>query len=220
MAEVEETKVAGIIPNGIDCDNDYNPVLFDRSKQREEIGLRKNQKAVFFIGRLSEEKNPDVFIKTAQKILSTRDDVKFFIIGDGIMRPTIEKQLANINSNNLVYLGYQAQVAKYLSAADIFLLPSSIEGFPLSILEAMAMKVAVVASDVGAVSEVLEKGQAGKVITPGSADEAAASILELVADSKKLNSMKESGRKAVEREFSTKRLGENYTNLYQKALKL
>jgi len=221
QARLTVQKPVSVIPNGINCYDIFNPDLFVRSQQRFSLGIDEDDLAVFFIGRLSEEKNPDVFLDVAKIILSAEgnEDVKFFIVGDGPMRVELEKMLVRIGSENVQYLGYQSEVAQHLSAADIFVLPSSIEGFPLSIPEAMAMKVAVIASDVGAVSEVVEEGKTGFVVSPGSASEIADKIEILKQDKKLLENMKVSARKKVEAKYSNTILGKNYTKLYEGLLK-
>lgn len=208
------------IPNGINCYDDYNPELFEREKQRERIGLGSDDIGVFFIGRLSEEKNPDVFLEVARRVIATNNKkVKFYVIGDGAMRPKVEKLINGINSDQVVDLGYQAHVAPYLSAADIFVLPSSIEGFPLSILEAMAMRAAVIASRVGAVPDVIEDGVSGIIVSPGSADEIEAAIKELCNNAELLHTIKANSRKAVEDVYSNTLLGNNYRHMYQSTLR-
>lgn len=203
-----------IIPNGINAYDTFNPSLYDREMMRKELSLRDQDTSVFFIGRLSEEKNPDVFIDSAEKTCAKYADTKFFVIGDGAMRSQIEEQISKLKNDNVVYLGYQSEIAKYLSAADIFVLPSSVEGFPLSILEAMAMNVAVIASDVGAVSEVIEEGE-GYVITPGSATEIATRVELLRSDRGLLQQIKTRARKKVEFKYSNIQLGANYKKLYR-----
>jgi glycosyltransferase involved in cell wall biosynthesis len=166
---------------------------------------------------LSEEKNPDVFIRAARLAINTskKKNLKFFLIGDGVMRQEVELLIDNDGSDDITWLGYQSEVGRYLSAADIFVLPSSIEGFPLSILEAMAMGVAVVASNVGAVAEVIDTGKDGYVVKPGSADEIAQKVISLAEDPAKLDAMKAVGRKKVEQKYSNRILGANYRNLYE-----
>ncbi len=205
-----------VIPNGIDCYTTFKLELFERDKERKALGIDDNDIAVFFVGRLSEEKNPDVFVSAAKDILKVnkKSGIKFFVIGDGGMRHEVEESIRAIDSDSISYLGYQSEVAKYLSAADIFVLPSSIEGFPLSILEAMAMKVAVIASDVGAVSEVIENKVDGFVITPGNAKEICEAITTLDNNRKLLADMKILSRKKVEKNYSNKILGKRYTELY------
>ena len=131
------------------------------------------------------------------------------------MRPEIEKTVKDINNPNVKYLGYQSDVTRYLSTADIFVLPSSIEGFPLSILEAMAMNVATIASDVGAVSEVIESGVDGFVVPAGSSKDIEKTINHLITNIKLLEKIKVSAREKVLSKYSNKKLGDNYTKLYK-----
>ena len=210
-----------VIPNGIDCYTEFNPELINREKMRSELGILEGDLSVFFIGRLSVEKNPDVFLSVAKKIIDEKanqiSNMKFFVIGDGPMKGDVERTIKELNNPSVVYLGYQSKVVKYLGAADIFVLPSSIEGFPLSILEAMAMKVAVIASDVGAVSDVIDSGENGIIVQPGSVTDIVKAMHKL-ADKGRLNTIKENGRKKVEAFYSNKALGDNYKNLYKDLL--
>jgi len=215
--ELGENHDFRVIPNGIDSTNDFNPALHDRDELRAEFELDNDEVAVFYVGRFSEEKNPDVFLDAAAEIIHNQpkvSKVRFFMIGDGPMRAVIEKQVASISSTRITYLGYQSAIAHYLSAADIFVLPSAIEGFPLSILEAMAMRVVVIASNVGAVSEVITSGKDGFVVTPGSAKEIVEAIKKLATDKKLLATMKKLSRAEVEAKYSNIILGKNYRRLY------
>jgi glycosyltransferase involved in cell wall biosynthesis len=216
--ELGAGKSITVIPNGINCYEEFNPILFDRVAERKALGLKDEDLAIFFVGRLSVEKNPDVFIGAAEQILVTQNtkNVKFFVVGDGPMRPNVERLLKDIDNDAITYLGYQSEVAKFLSAADVFVLPSSIEGFPLSILEAMAMRVVVVASDVGAIPDVIKSGDDGFVVTPGSAPEIAEALSKLKANPKLLESMKDKSREKVEKNYSNRQLGKNYKQAYRK----
>ena len=222
VAESYNSKFAGglvskVIPNGIDCMNEFNPHLFDRTSMRESLGVAIDEKAVFFVGRLSEEKNPDVYIKAMDEV-TRQNKVKAFIIGDGPMRKDCEHLLNSIKNDKIVDLGYQKDVAKYLSAGDVFVLPSSIEGFPLSILEAMSMSLAIVASRVGAVPDVIKDGVNGYVVTPGSAEEVVEAVTKLT-NPKELNRIKTNNRKQAELKYSIQELGAQYNTLYREVLK-
>ncbi len=203
-----------VIPNAVNTKELYNPVLNDRPKQRKELGLDSDDLAVFFVGRMSEEKNPDVFLDAARRIVKQVDNIHFFLVGDGPMTPILNKTVDHIGNPRVRHLGYQSEVPQYLSAGDIFVLPSSIEGFPLSILEAMAMKMAVIASDVGAVSEIIESGTDGFVVSPGSAKEISQAIMELRAEPELLAKFKDQARQKVESKYSTEALGRSYRKLY------
>ncbi len=214
-------KPVTVISNGINSNDTYNPALFDRSEERRTLGIKEKEISIFFAGRLSEEKNPDLFIEVAEKILAKESsrNLKFFIIGDGSLRGVVEKMISGIDSDNIKYLGYQSDIARYLSAADIFVLPSSIEGFPLSILEAMAMRVAVIASDVGAVSQIVDTGENGIVVPPASIEDFIAAIEKLNSSPKLLEKLKNNARRKVEEKYSNIILGENYKKLYKEVLR-
>lgn len=207
------------VPNGVDCISNFNPILFNRQAERGELGLADDDLAVFFVGRLSSEKNPDVFLDSADSILNEYkiNNIKFFIIGDGNMRKIVEERIASLGGS-AVYLGYQSKVAKYLSAADVFVLPSSIEGFPLSILEAMAMRVVVIASEVGAVSDVISDKVDGYVVKAGSADQIVKNIIKLNKNRVLLEKNKVLARSKLEKKYSNEILKSNYVELYRDIL--
>lgn len=207
---------AKVIPNGIDCFTEFNPVNFDRDAMRAELGVKDDEKAVFFVGRLSVEKNPDVYIKAMNEVTKT-EKVKAFIIGDGPMKHDCEHMLKELKNKNIINLGYQSEVAKYLSACDIFVLPSSVEGFPLSILEAMSMNIAVVASRVGAVPDVIKDGKNGFVVEPGSAVEIRDAVLKLLEPTL-LAQVKQNNRKEAEKLYSNEQLSARYNTLYRETI--
>lgn len=210
-----------VIPNGINIDMEFNPDLINREKSREELKLNEDELAVFFIGRLSEEKNPDVFVNVAKAVAehsSNTKKIEFFIIGDGPMRKGIEAEIVKHKIPRVTYLGYQSDVAKYLAAADVFILPSAAEGFPLSVLEAMAMRTAVIASRVGAVPDVIRNGKNGYIVEPGSVKDIESAIAKLF-NAETRASIQQSARKDVEEKYSNKKLGDNYRTLYEEVQK-
>ncbi len=215
-AKFSGSLVAKVIPNGIDCFNEFNPDLFNRDKIRGELKLNDDENAVFFVGRLSEEKNPDVFIKALDKA-TRQHNMKAFIIGDGPMRAECEHLLKSLKNNKIVDLGYQKNVAKYLSACDIFVLPSSIEGFPLSILEAMSMKAAIVASHVGAIPDVIINGINGYVVEPGSATEIHEAVVKL-SNPELLTKIKHNNRQEAEAKYSIEELSARYNTIYREVI--
>jgi glycosyltransferase involved in cell wall biosynthesis len=185
------------------------------------VGVKDDDLVCVFVGRLSPEKNPDVFVEAARSVIESgrANNARFFVIGDGPMRKQIEDAVNSVGSDRLTYLGYFADVSETLSGADVFVLPSSIEGFPLSLLEAMAMKLVSIASRVGAVDEVIRDGDSGYVITPGSAKEILERIILLAEDPRLVSKIGSSARIDVEKYFSARVLGENYTKLYSELKK-
>lgn len=210
-------KAIKLIPNGINAYEEFSQSATDREGMRQELKLKPEEIAAFFVGRLSEEKNPDVFLRVAGKLISDKKaaNLRFFMIGDGPMKPEIMNLLKDINNDRIIYLGYQSAVARYLCAADIFVLPSSVEGFPLSILEAMALEVVPIASRVGGVPDVIDEAEDGFVVTPGSVDEIADRLTNLAVGPDLLVEMKRKARRKIEKNFSNRILGDNYRKFYR-----
>ena len=211
------------IPNGIDVDTKYSPSVHNQDAAREALGISPGEVACFYIGRLSPEKNPDVFVAAAKEILGTKEisqKIRFFVIGDGPMGKEVVEQIKSIKSENIEYLGYKAEVAEYLAAADIFVLPSAIEGFPLSLLEAMSMGVVSVASRVGAVDEIIEEGKTGYIIDPpGSVPATVKIIQKLVADTSLIDTLGKAARVEAVKKYSAKILGKKYATMYKEVSK-
>ena len=204
-----------LLPNGIDTKNTFNPKNYNRNAIRKNLEIKEDEVACFFIGRLSVEKNPNVVVEVAKKIKK----IKFFIVGDGPMKPQIEAS-TKIKKNNVRYLGYSDRIPEYLIAADIFLLPSSIEGFPLSLIEAMSMGVVSIASNVGAISDVIDEGKNGYIINPpGSVKEIVKILSSSSMNHKQLKQKGLLARETVENKFSLDVLRKNYINTYDEILK-
>lgn len=110
---------------------------------------------VGFVGRLSPEKNVPIILQCARGM----PDASFVIIGDGPQSVPL-KQMAN-SLNNVFFLGKRTDVEKFYAAFDALMLPSKMEGMPLVILEAMTAGTPIVASDVGAITEVVKDGISG-----------------------------------------------------------
>lgn len=122
-----------VIPNGINAKG-YGFHSVRRQALRQQLGLE--DKAVFCtVGRLSPVKNHSFLLRVIKALAEKREDVHLLIIGDGELRKELEVQAKGLP---VTFVGSTQQVADYLSASDVFLLPSLFEGFPLSVMEAQA----------------------------------------------------------------------------------
>lgn len=118
---------------------------------------------VGFVGRLSPEKNIPIILHCAKML----PNIAFVIVGDGPQRQPLE-QMAN-GLKNVYFVGPRSDVEKFYAAFDLLILPSSMEGMPLVILEAMAAGTPIIASDVGSILEVVFDGITGSLVwNPGN----------------------------------------------------
>jgi glycosyltransferase involved in cell wall biosynthesis len=217
--DLPATKDVSYIPNGIDTVNTFNNVLYDGDALRNDLGINKGDVVVSFIGRLSPEKNPDTFVSAAAKIVQEHQNVHFLIIGSGGMTEQITRQVERIKSPRIHLLGYKSNTAQYLNISDIFVLPSSTEGFPLSILEAMAMGVVPIGADVGAVKDIITDGVDGIVIENGRSDSIRRAVVRLLREPALRKKMHDRAYMTARERFTLNLLSERYDNLYRKVLK-
>ncbi len=117
---------------------------------------------VLFIGRLSEEKGPDLFCQIAARF----PDADFYCLGDGPMRDALQAR----HRGHVSFFGAVPNVSQYLTAADLVLMPSRHEGLPMAALEAMALGVPVAAFTVGGLPELIEDGRNGYCAPAGDLD--------------------------------------------------
>lgn len=123
------------------------------------------------------------YLIEAAEYLKNKDDIVFIVIGDGQERDELENLIKQKGLQKKVLLSGQIPDAyKYLPAFDIFVLPSVKEGFPWVILEAMATKLPVIATRVGAVPEIIEDGKNGFIVEPGRPEQIVGKIQELLSN--------------------------------------
>jgi glycosyltransferase involved in cell wall biosynthesis len=120
-------------------------------------------------------------------------------------------------SERVVFAGYRADVAALMAGSDVFCLPSTIEGLPIVVLEAMAQGTPVVASAVGGTPELVEDGVTGLLVAPGDVDGLARALAQVLDDPKLARLLGEAGRRRVREEFSATEAAERILRLYESA---
>jgi glycosyltransferase involved in cell wall biosynthesis len=199
---VREAKIA-VIPNGVDTVK-YSP---GTSKVKDEFNA---ERLFVYQGRLAPEKNVESLLR-AWKQSTMSPTSKLLIVGDGPLRSSLEPFYES--EYGVIWLGFVASEERrieILRGADLFILPSLVEGLSLSLLEAMSCGLACLATDVGADGEVLEKG-AGVVISTRSVRSQIRTLLPLFQDHPELTVLL--GQKARKRVLEKYTLGDNITSL-------
>ena len=169
------------------------------------------------VGRL---RYPKDFLTLVRAIaLLPRGAVRALVVGDGPQRDEVEAEARRLEvEGDVVLLGDRDDVAELLAAADAFVLSSRSEAMPMSVLEAMAAGLPVVASAVGGVPELVLDGETGLLVEPGRPDALAAAIGRLVADPAARRRMGDTGRRRVEEEFGVDACRARHVALYRSLL--
>jgi glycosyltransferase involved in cell wall biosynthesis len=193
-----------VIHNGIDAQA-WAPERA-RGSLRDELKLDQAFPVIGYVGRIMPEKDLETWLRAAALVSEKYPQARFVLVGEGKDNTTFErlkKLAAEIGIAERTYFpGYRSDLIPVYAAFDFFLLSSRREGLPNSILEAMAMGLPVVTTDVAGAKELVLDGQTGYVLPQGDAASLARAILILAADRALRQQMSQAGRQRVEREFS------------------
>jgi len=171
-----------------------------RTPDREDENLLR----LVVVGRLSPSKGHHVLLQAMAVVRNSFPFVELFIVGDGSEREKLQalaKSLAISDSCNFIGSVPHADVYAYLKMADVAIVPSFQEAFGFVALEAMAMRVPVIASAVGGLKEVVRDGVDGLLVPPGDVNNLAQAILKLLGDEKKRKIMGKHARRRFEEVF-------------------
>jgi len=205
------------ISNGINLERFKNPSHL--SPLRNELSIPENALIVGMIGRFCVEKDYETFFEAAQRISQSLNNVYFLAIGDGNRQEELKIWVKkHANSSHIIFTGQRSDTPDLIHLMDIGVLSSHNEGCPNVVLEYMACDKPVVASDVGACSELILDSETGFLIPPSSPDIMAKKITQLLEDKNLRDKMGRLGRKRVEESFSSKILAKNTEDLYQELL--
>lgn len=206
-----------VLPNGIDLEQ-FKPL--DKMTLRKQLGLPIDRPIILAVGNLSERKGHKYLLAALPKILQSYGPVLVVIVGEGEFRSAIELMITNLNP--YVHLaGFQKgeTIPHWLNAADIFVLPSLLEGTPNILLEAMACQLPVVATAVGGIGCVIEDGRNGIIIPPRSDTHLAEAVITLLQDSALRERLSINARNTVCSQYgSWKQQSAKLENIYSKIL--
>ena len=176
------------------------------------------EKAVGMVARLEEVKDHETFLLGAKKLLDKRQDVRFYIVGDGSLRKQLEQKAAALGiREHVTFTGFLQDVEKIEAALDIAVITSRAEALCLSILESMIAGIPAVGTDSGGVAEVIRHGENGFLIPVGDSDALAERLDELLADDAKRSAFGAQAKKDAEATFLAEQMTRKIEKLYLEA---
>jgi len=205
-----------LVENGVSLDA-FLPDEAARQRLRTEANYGAEDRVICFIGRLHEQKRPEVFFELA-RLFRGSPIYKFVVAGDGPLRADLLDRYADLD--NLRYLGAIEAVADLLQIADLVVFSSAFEGYPVASLEAAAMNVPVVAPDIVGFREQLGEGSFG-ILYPPSRD--AMANARLIADCIEngwdtLQTLGRNGRDFVDRRHGLQQVSARQKSVLQELL--
>lgn len=192
-----------VIPNGVEVP------LFRQKKPAERF-------RIITVARLSPIKGVDIVVDIARELGSIADGYEILIVGDGPERASLEKKAEGLE--NIRFLGFRTDVPELLDSSDVFLSASRGEGMPLSLLEAMARALPVVASDVMGNRDLVGNGTTGFLFDINRPTEAAEKIALLIKDRRLYDRLSKNAFEAASAEHSVEKMCDKTALAYKSVL--
>ncbi len=211
------------IANGVPIPSSVTP----RDEAREaladihiDLQLASDAPLVVYAGRLDEAKGLRELVMAWKKVVAAQTRAMLWLIGDGPYRDSLFRLVKDEDLLSSVRMpGTFDDVSEVLAAADLFVLPSHVEGLSLSLLEAMAHAVPVIASDIPGNRQVIGSPEQGRLVPVRDIDELAASIIAVLANPLRAGTMGAAGRERVRDGFSLDRMAEEHLRVIAESLK-
>ncbi len=194
-----------VIHNGVDIGR-FGVAENTRNAIRHSLGFSPSDLVLIVVARFHSGKGHRVLFDAMRQLLQTYPTLKLICLGEGEQESELRAVCGPFGLADCVrFEGYQENVPEWLAAADINVLPTFYEGFPLTVLEAMACGLPTVASNVGGVPEAIEHGVSGLLVPPGDAQSLAQALARLAGDAAKRMQMGQAARKRLEQNFLLER---------------
>ena len=207
------------IYNGIDVESTARRRT-DSLTMRKELGIEPDDFVGISVGRLVPVKGYDYLIETIRLLKPNIPNIRLLFVGDGSERKALEKQAEGAGLlNHVKFLGLRRNVPEILSCADVFVLSSLNEGFGLVLVEAMTMRLPIVATSVGGVPEVVEDGKTGILVAPEDPQAMGDAVERIYHNRQWGKELGVAGYKRAKNTFDIRKITEQYEQLYIYVLK-
>ena len=206
------------IPTGVDTEA-FNPDM-EHVDIRKELNLKPSTPLVGAVSVIRSWKGLDYLVKAVPLILKKLPDARFVIAGDGPYRKTLEKTIKETGTGDKVYLlGHREDIVSVIHSIDVLVHPSyANEGVPQTILQAMAMKKPVIASNLPALKEVVIEEKTGIIVPLKNPDKISEASVRLLCDKELSKQLGESSRKLVVSKYSFAGMLDKLEALYARTI--
>ncbi len=216
---IREDKITTIY-NGIDFSRFESIDRVEaRNKIRLEFGLDDSTFLVGTVARLQRVKGIECLIEAAKHVVESVSDARFLIVGDGPQKAKLEYKVKQLDlSSRFIFAGTRGDVPAILSALDLFVLPSLSEALGIAVIEALLMRVPVVATNVGGVPEIVKSGETGLLVPPKDPTRLGEAVAYMHSNRDGAIAMARAGERRVREMFEINRLARKQVELYEELL--
>lgn len=211
----KENKIQ-VIFNGIDIE-EYENSIINKNSFRKKLNISDDSIVIGMVGRISEQKAPDIFIKVAAKIKDRLPNAFFIIVGDGDERKQIEKLINKLNMRDSVLItGWVKNSYEYIQAFDVAMLLSRWEGFGLAIAEYMICEVPVIATNIDAIPNLITNNENGILVEVDNISEIFNGVIRIVEDKEFSEYIIKNAKLKILKEFDVRRVALEHQSIFRK----
>jgi glycosyltransferase involved in cell wall biosynthesis len=204
-----------VIPLGFDLEPFLNSRTL-RGEFRRELGLGDEIKLVGIVGRIFPIKNHQLFLEAAARIAAANPEARFVVVGDGPLRPALERQAIDRRiADRVLFTGWRRDLPRIYADLDVLTVSSDNEGTPVSAIEAMAAGCPVVATRVGGLPDLIAENETGFLVPTRDPDALANAILRLLGDSATAQAFGRNAQHSVCQRFAVNRLIHDMDHFYE-----
>ena len=186
---------------------------------RAKLGIPATATVVGAVGRLNGEKDYPNLLRAAQLLVAKRPDLYFVIAGKGELETELKETAKQLGvADRVIFMGHFHDVRKVFELMDLYVLSSTREGLPNTVLEAMAMEVPIVSTDVDGVKEAVSDQREAFLVPPQDSPALAAGIERMLDDTELRQRLARQAREKVEAEFSFAHRTRTIENLYRQLM--
>lgn len=185
--------------------------------KKHSLGLEVNNRVVGTVGRLSPQKGIADLLYAAKIVVADFPDLVFLIIGDGELRSQLEEQVSQLElQRNVLFTGARSDIEELLPIMDVFVNSSHWEGLPTVIMESMAAKVPIIATNVGGNSELIQNNETGWLVPSQDNQRLATKIAQvLLMPQDELDLIRQNAYQRVHQRFSIEAVARQHEIFYE-----
>lgn len=207
-----------LIPNGINLEKFSKSNFTNVSKS--DFGIDEQKIIVSYVSRLNYGKNHNCLLKAWAEVVKNYSNVNLCIVGDGVLKNILLKQSEDLKIEKYVsFFGNLDNIAAFLSITDIGIFPSQFEGFPISLIEKMAMELPVITSDIDVFRDLILNSENGFLCSVNNPDDYADKLMKLIEDKDLRLKIGKNAKETVAK-YDIKRIVNETLHFYEEALSI
>ncbi|MBD3291444.1 MAG: glycosyltransferase, partial [Armatimonadia bacterium] len=208
---------AAVVRTGVDLKR-FHPQS-EAHRIREDLDLPERHRVVGTVGAIVEQKGHRALVEAAPLVIDEMPHTTFVVVGSGMLREELEARVAELGlGRRFRFLGHRDDVPRLLATFDLFVMPSLWEGMPYALVEAMAVGVPVVGSDIPGIADIVRPRETGRLAPPGDPAALAETIITALSEDGQSATMAQTAREMVVEEHSRERMLGSLAAVYERLM--